>query len=67
MFSALGGVHAVVITDPRDIQLSAVSLPATLHGRGTELLDIQIGVATDPPYRTGITDENFELVELKIK
>lgn len=65
MFSDLGSVHAIVITDPRDIQQSAAWLPATVHGRRTELLDIQLGAVTDPLYPTGITDKNFELVELK--
>jgi hypothetical protein len=67
MFSDLGGVHAIVISDPRDIQQSAVRLPATVHGRRTELLDIQLGAVTYPLYATGITDKNFELVELKKK
>ena len=65
MFSALGGVHAVVISDPRDIQLSAVSLSSALHGRRTELLDTQLRAVSYPPHCTGITDKNFELVELK--
>jgi hypothetical protein len=66
MFSDLGSVHAIIITDPRDIQQIAVSLPTTVHGRRTELLDIQLGTVTYPTYCTGIADKNFELVELKI-
>jgi hypothetical protein len=65
MFSDLGSVHAIVITDPRDVQRSAVCLPTTVHGLRTELLDIQLGAVTYPLYPTGITDKNFELVELK--
>jgi hypothetical protein len=65
MFSALGSVHAIVISNPCDIQPSAVCLPTTLHGRRTELLDLQQAAVRYPPYCTGITDENFELVELK--
>jgi hypothetical protein len=64
MFSDLGGVHAFVIFDPPDIQQSAVSLPATVHGLRTELLDVQVGPVRYPPDCTGITDKNFELVEL---
>ena len=68
MFSALGGMHAIVISDPRDIQLLiAVCLPTTLHGRRTKLLDIQLVAVSYPPYCTGITDKNFKLVELKKK
>ncbi len=65
MFSDLGSVDAIVISDPRDIQQSAVSLPTTVHGLSTELLDIQPGVVTYPLHRTGIADKNFELVELE--
>jgi hypothetical protein len=67
MFSDLGSVHAIVISNPRDIQQSAVCLPTTVHGRRTEPLDIQPGAVTYPPYCTGIADKNFELVELKKK
>jgi len=65
MFSDLGSVHAIVIADPRDIQQIAVCLPTTVHRRRTELLEIQPGAVTYPPYCTGIADKNFELVELK--
>jgi hypothetical protein len=65
MFSDLGRVHAVVISDPRDIQQSATCLPSTVHGLRTELPDIQLGAMRHPPYCAGITDKNFELVELK--
>lgn len=67
MLPDLGSVRAIVISDPRDIQQSAVCLPTTVHGRRTELLDIQPGAVTYPPYCTGIADKNFELVELKKK
>ena len=67
MFSDLGGVHAIVIPDPPDIQQFAVSLPTTVHGLRTELLDVQVGPVRYPAYCTGITDENFELVELNKK
>jgi hypothetical protein len=66
MLSDLGSVHAIVISDPRDIQQIAVCLPTTVHGLRTELLEIQPGAVTYPLYCTGIADKNFELVELKI-
>jgi hypothetical protein len=65
VFSDLGSVHAIVIFDPRDIQRSAVCLPATVHGRRTELLDVQPVAVRNPLYCTGIADKNFELVELR--
>jgi hypothetical protein len=67
MFSALGGVHAIVIFDPRDILLRAVCLPTAFHGPRTELLELQVGTVTHPLYPPGIADKNFELVELKKK
>lgn len=64
VFSDLGGVHTIAISDPRHIQQSAVCLPTTVHGLRTELLDVQLGPVRYPLHRAGIADENFELVEL---
>ena len=64
MFSDLRSVHAIAIFDPRDIQRSAVCFPTTVHGLRTKLLDIQLVAIRYPPDCAGITDKNFELVEL---
>jgi hypothetical protein len=64
MFSDLCSMHTTIISDPCDVKRGAVCLPTTVHGPRTGPLDIQLGV-TYPLYRTGIADENFELVELK--
>jgi hypothetical protein len=64
VFSDLGRVDAIAISDPRHIQQSAVSLPTTVHWLRTELLDVQPGPVRYPPHRAGIADENLELVEL---
>jgi hypothetical protein len=64
MFSDLGSVHALVISDPRHIQRRAVGLPTAVDGLRTELLDIQPGPVRHPPHCAGIADKNFELVEL---
>jgi hypothetical protein len=64
MLPDLGGMHAIVVSDSSDVKWSTVCFPSTLHGRRTELLEIQLTSVRDPSYRAGIADQNFELVEL---
>jgi hypothetical protein len=62
----LRSMHATAIFDPRDVKRSAVRLLPTIHGRRPQSLEIQLVAVRYPSYRPGITDKNFELVELKI-
>ncbi len=65
LLCGLSSMHATAIFDPRNIKLSAVCLSSTFHGPRTQLLEIQLVAVRYPTYCPGITDKNFELIELK--
>jgi hypothetical protein len=64
MLPDLGGMHATVVFDSRDVNCRAVCFLPTLHGSRPEFLKIQLVAVRDPSYRAGIADKNLELAEL---
>jgi len=67
MLPDFGSMNAALVFDSRDVKWSTVCFPATLHGTGAELLEVQLVAGSDPSYGATIGEENFEYRVLSLE